>query len=169
MNRREYLRRSLQSVTLASGLLEFPQAFATFLPQNLGPLPVFADTLIPQDSTPSATQLGLHLKLVQHAKGIENYTRLLELGCLWLDVQAQAQYQMKFAGLTFAQREVVATMAEVSSRGSIQKMFFDRVLTDLMGFYYSHPASWPGLGFAAPPQPIGYPGYMEPVQDIRHG
>lgn len=166
MKRRTYLKRGLQSMALLACEVKLPAAHAaapSALP-NLEALPAFLDILIPEDTTPSASQLGLHGKLIQHAKGIENYTRLLELGCQLLDGLSQARYRVNFNALAPAQGEPLVMMVEASPKGSIPEMFFTRVLSDLFGFYYSHPASWPGLGLDSPPQPNGYPDYAKPMQ-----
>lgn len=170
MNRRAYLKHSLQSVALLTCLVKLPVEAAWLpIPQNLNALPAFLDTLIPQDATPSASQLGLHQTLIRHAQGIENYTRLLELGCQWLEAQSQMQSQAKFDALQPLQQEAIVVMAEASPKDSIPKMFFDRVLSDLMGFYYAQPASWSGLGIDSPPQPKGYPDYVKPLHRKARG
>ncbi|OGB24698.1 MAG: hypothetical protein A3I66_18075 [Burkholderiales bacterium RIFCSPLOWO2_02_FULL_57_36] len=107
-------------------------------------------------------------RLVNHAKTIENYSRLLELGCQWLDAQSKTIYQQNFEMLTYQQREAIVTIAEASPKNAIPKMFFDRVLSDLFVFYYAHPAAWPGLGIDSPPQPKGYADYMKkPARKVR--
>ncbi len=170
MDRRTYLKHSLQSVVLLTCLVKLP-AEAAWLPlqQNLNALPAFLDTLIPEDMTPSASQLGLHQALIRHAQGVENYTRLLELGCQWLDGQSQMQHRVKFDALPPMRQEGIVVMLEASAKDSIPKMFFDRVLSDLMGLYYAQPASWPGLGIDSPPQPKGYPDYVKPLHRKTRG
>lgn len=136
---------------------------------RLDSLPAFVDTLIPADSTPSATQLGLDRTLIRHAEGIENYTRLLELGCEWLDQAATVRHRAPFHALRHDLREAIVTLAEGNPANSIPRMFFERVKFDLLGLYYASPASWNGLGIASPPQPRGYPDFTRPPQRRTRG
>ena len=41
----------------------------------------FLDTLIPEDVSPSATQINLDADLLEHAKTIQNYEKLIFRGC----------------------------------------------------------------------------------------
>lgn len=166
MIRREFIRRGLESAVLLYCAVELPIACAAETrnpsPRNrLEPLPAFVDTLIPADSTPSATQLGLDRALARHAETIENYTRLLELGCDWLDTTATTLHGTSFDRLKPPQREAIVTLAESSPENSIPRIFFERIRFDLMGLYYASPASWAGLGISAPPQPAGHPDFAQ--------
>jgi hypothetical protein len=163
MKRREIIKKGLTSAALFSIFGRLPEAGAV-TPSKTDMRPVlaaFIDTLIPADTTPSASQLGLDKQLIAHAKSIENYTQLLTLGCQWLTLQSQASYGKFFTALSLPEREAVARIAESEKKGSIPRQFFERTLSDLMGFYYANPASWPGLGFDSPPQPKGYPDFQK--------
>lgn len=171
MSRRGFLKRSLKSAVLLYCAVELPISYAA-TPRGesesprgrLTSLPSFLDTLIPADATPSATQLGLDRALVQHAERIENYTRLLELGCEWLDETSVKLHGARFDGLKHLQREAVVTLAETSPEKSIPRIFFERIRFDLFGLYYTTPASWAGLGISSAPQPHGY---MDFTQEPR--
>lgn len=174
MIRREFIKRGLGSAVLLYCAVELPLAYAAEPRDRPGPsrgrpeaLPAFVDTLIPADSTPSASQLGLDAALARHAESVENYTRLLELGCEWLDATAKRLHGVSFAHLKSSLREAVVTLAETSPENSIPRIFFDRVRYDLMGLYYAAPASWDGLGLEAPPQPAGYPDFAKAPR--KHG
>lgn len=169
MKRREFIKLGLQSAVLLSCAVKAPPVWAAASGQPLKSFAAFADTLIPEDESPSASALGLDRELIRHAEGVENYTRLLLLGCWWLDEQAATFMQSDFDALTSERREVVVTTAEVSPPGSIPRMFFERVRQDLFGFYYAHPASWKSLGLEAPPQPAGNPDYMKHPQGRVRG
>jgi len=162
MNRRKFLLHVAQASAFISYCVPAPTALsATFVSnKKLIALPYFLDTLIPEDTTPSASQLGLHETLISHAKHIENYTTLLELGCQWLDLQAQPAFNK----LPQSTADKIVSIAANSNNNTIPNMFFERVKSDLFTFYYSHPASWPGLGFDTPPQPLGYPDFTQPIE-----
>lgn len=136
---------------------------------RLDSFPAFVDTLIPADATPSATQLGLDRALIRHAEGIENYSRLLELGCEWLDQTATTRHGARLHALRADRREAIVTLAESNPPNSIPRMFFERVKFDLLGLYYASPASWNGLGISSPPQPNGYPDFTRPLQRRTRG
>lgn len=172
MIRREFIKRGLESAVLLYCAVELPTAYATQpkpLRGGLDVLPAFVDTLIPADSTPSATQLGLDQALTHHAQAIENYTRLLELGCEWLASTSTTLHHSSFERLKPSQREAIVTLAETSPENSIPRMFFERVRFDLMGLYYSSPASWEGLGISSPPQPNGYPDFTQSPRNRGRG
>ena len=120
----------------------------------------YLDTLLPADGSPSASELDIHHALVEHALSVQNYVKLLSLGCLWLD--AMAGGKGKFANLNIAGREQLVALAEAAEPGKTERLFFDRTLEDSMRLYYSHPDSWPSLGFSGPPQPHGFPDYRLP-------
>lgn len=166
MNRRKFLLHAAQASAFISCCTPSSAAFsATFIAnKKLLPLPYFLDTLIPEDVTPSASQLGLHEALIAHAQGIESYPKLLELGCQWLDLQATSMFKKQFHKLPQNAADKVVSIAANSKNNAIPNMFFERVKTDVFTFYYSHPASWAGLGFDAPPQPLGYPDFTQPIE-----
>ena len=176
MQRREFLKRGWESAVLLYCAVELPPADAAAPPRppalthsSLTTLTAFIDTLIPADATPSASQLGLEPALRRHAAAIENYPRLLELGCEWLDATGMRLHRAGFAALPATRREAVVTLAETSPTNSIARIFFDRVRFDLFGLYYASPASWEGLGFDSPPQPVGYLNFAQPVKKPGHG
>jgi hypothetical protein len=169
MSRREFIKRGLESAVLLYCAVELPISYAAEPRGSLASLPVFLDTLIPADSTPSATQLGLNKALVQHAEKIENYTRLLELGCQWLDETSMKLHGARFDGLSQTRMTAIVTLAEASPDKSIPRLFFERVRFDLMGLYYAMPASWNGLGITSPPQPNGYMDFAQPLKRRGRG
>lgn len=169
MKRRDFLKSGLQSAALMTYLVNLPLANAqsSQTKLKLNSLPSFLDTLIPEDSTPSASQLGLEQKLITHADKIKDYVALLELGCQWLDFQARAMRKVDFKLLSADMRQRIVTMAETSPRNSIPRQFFDHVRNDLFKFYYSEPSIWPSLGIYGAPQPYGYPDYIRPPKSRK--
>jgi hypothetical protein len=176
MSRREFIKQGLESAVLLYCAVELPLAHAAETRgESKSPrdrftsLPSFVDTLIPADSTPSASQLGLDQALLRHAEGIENYSRLLELGCEWLDKTSTSLHGAAFDGLKDPQREAIVTLAETSAENTIARIFFERVRFDLFGLYYASPASWDGLGISSAPQPKGYLDFTRPPSKPARG
>jgi hypothetical protein len=171
MSRRKFIKRGLGSAAVLYCAVELRALYAApnaEPPRRLRSLRAFLDTLIPADSTPSASQLGLEELLLRHAEGIENYPRLLELGCVWLDETSLRLYGRHFDGLEPKQMVAVVTLAEGSPADIIARMFFERVRFDLMGLYYAAPASWQGLGISAP-QPAGHLDFERPPRRPARG
>ncbi len=164
MDRRAFIHRIATSTFIVSLSGYLPAALAgVFVTKGaLRALPAFLDTLLPDDGAPSATQLEVDQQLIRHAGGIENYPRLLQLGCQWLDRQALTTGTASFGQLGPAAREGIVAAAERAPENSVQKLFFDRVKSDTFTFYYSNPASWPAIGFSGPPQPVGFPDFAAP-------
>ena len=138
-------------VTLAE---EKEQYTRTVSLRALGP---FVDTLIPEDTTPGATQLGVDVVLISQAGTDSNMAMLLVAGCDWLDRTAREQGVDEFAELNLTARETVVRAAEQSPPQALPRAFFDTIRRHAFRHYYAQPASWRGLGFSGPPQPRGSP------------
>lgn len=154
--------------TLLGGLLGLlPLRPAVALPQTeAGPslitLGAFLDTLLPGDDlSPAASALGIPRALLGDAR-TGSYARLLGIGCAWLDAQGRKRYGAPFAALTEAQRVTVVVAAEAAPAGRPEQVFLTAVLADCHRRYYSDPRSWPALGYAGPPQPMGFPDHDQP-------
>lgn len=158
MYRRKFLRNLAVGCTSASfSFTVQPSVAAIFVSDyKLRNLPYFLDVLIPEDSTASASQLGIHERLISHARKIPNYPQLLELGCNWLNLQSEKSYQADFVRLTPQQRDHIVTVAAQSDNTALQSLFFTRLRQDAFAFYYANIASWDGLAITVPPQPLGY-------------
>jgi hypothetical protein len=127
----------------------------------LGPL---VDTLLPEDTTPSATQLGVDRALIDQALADPKLAGLLIGGCAWLDKAARERGAEEFAGLDQTAREAVLTAAEQSPKRSLPEAFFGVIRHHAFRHYYAKPASWRGLGFAGPPQHRGFPDHAKSPQ-----
>jgi len=128
----------------------------------------FLDALIPEDITPSASQVNLDNDLLEHASKIRNYEKLIALGCQWLNSQSNIFYKLPFINLNLEQKNKIVEVASNSHTNTIPGQFFNRIRQDAYIFYYAKPASWQGLIFSRPPQPQGYPDYAEsPSHDFR--
>ncbi len=131
-------------------------------PATGGTLGAWLDTLIPADATPSATQLGVDKLLLAAARDDRDYRVLLTFGRIWLDSEARKRGASDFAALDVDAREAVAARAEAARPGSAERRFFEITRQDAFTHYYHQPESWPGLGYAGPPQPLGYLDYTRP-------
>ncbi len=162
-------RHFLQTLVLFGGFL--PAKVLLALPvekqrqaDSLSALPAFLDTLIPEDISPSASQLNVGPDLIRRARRETGFERLLILGCAWLDEQAQSRGQQKFENLDEAARIAIVETAEQSADRSLPRVFFNAVQQYAFGIYYAHPETWVSLGYGGPPQPVGFPDYAEPPE-----
>ena len=163
-------RRSVLSMlAVAASLLPVVRAAPLLGPRArpLEILPVLVETLLPADKAPGAVDLGVDRQLLERTRRDPRYRRLLERGCRWLDDQAPALGALAFAELEVEDREAVIDRAARAPARTLPRRFFDRVWGDVRTLYYSHPASWPALGYGGPPQPLGFPGHHRPPGDIH--
>jgi hypothetical protein len=163
LGRRTFLRLllGLAAVAPARVLLAAP-AEETVRQISLSALTPYLDTLIPEDGMPSASQLGVDQALIALVRRQQRYARLVGLGCLWLDEQARARGAENFAALPEAEREALVARAEQSPVSSLPRVFFTFTQRQAFTHYYAQPAAWAGLGFAGPPQPVGFPDFAKP-------
>jgi hypothetical protein len=118
--------------------------------------------LIPADEAPGATELGVAEKIAVKAAADRDYRELVEQGCDWLDKQARQYGADRFASLSEPQRERVVTLAAEGTAGIGPLIFFNETRSDAFSHYYAHPRSWRPLGYAGPPQPMGFMDYADP-------
>lgn len=85
------------------------------------------------------------------------------VGLAALEVESHAARNAAFANLSTEQQiEQIERMQrgelrDAAWQGMPSDLFFsERVLHDLYGAYYSHPASWSEIGFGGPANPRGY-------------
>jgi hypothetical protein len=158
LGRREFLR-------LLAGMaawLPAPMLLAAVPGGKPEPPPAFGpylDTLLPEEGSPSASQLGLDQSIIAGASGDPRLQRLVELGCAWLDQQARRRGAADFAGLEEAERIALVRIAERASGRTLPNAFFAHTIYLAYQEYYTNPAAWESLGFAGPPQPRGFMGH----------
>lgn len=164
-----FTRRRFLRVSLGAGLLAPLGVGCTDAIQRLPSKPdqwqtlrAYLDTLIPEDESPSATQVGVTEKIISHMEANAGYRQFITKGCAWLDAQAKQYDAVHFAALSDAQREQVMSWAATGKATVFAQMFFDRTQADTFSFYYAHPRSWRALGYAGPPQPRGFMDYTQP-------
>jgi hypothetical protein len=165
----EISRRRFLGLSLLTGLLDACGKIFHTSPLSVSVTPAYSetlaaylDTLIPADGTPGAVQLGVAEKIIAEAARDSSYRQRIDQGCGWLDQQAVKYGASHFAALSEAQREEVVDLAAGGQAGLMPLIFFDRTRDDAFFYYYAHPQSWPGLGYAGPPQPRGFMNYAEP-------
>jgi len=122
----------------------------------------YLDTLIPADSTPSASSLEVDIRILEKAAQHKNFHKLLVEGTQWLDAQAFRIARKNFIDLSSHQKEQIVLKAENSKARSLANVFFRSTLDDAYYFYYARPESWRGLGISRPPQPLGYLNHHQP-------
>ncbi len=116
----------------------------------------FVDTLIPADNTtPSASTLGVDLEITNKTQEDAAYGRFIRLGCRWLNYQSGGD----FTTLPHQHQTQVIEWMENAASHTIPAQFFTRIRHAAMAHYYSQPASWKGLGLNNPPQPLGHMDY----------
>ncbi|MGR9037097.1 MAG: gluconate 2-dehydrogenase subunit 3 family protein [Gammaproteobacteria bacterium] len=152
---------SLGTLLPAVALLAVPQGKAGRR-VSLRPLGPYLDTLLPDDATPGATKLGVDKALLKQARSMPRFGRLIALGCEWLDKQAKGLGAEDFASLDEDSRAAIVAAAEKSPPKSLEHYFFTSTLNFAFQQYYADPASWQGLGYSGPPQPVGYPDHFQP-------
>ena len=170
---KKYRRRHfLRTLVLLGGFLPAKVLLALPLEKqrqtgSLSALPALLDTLLPEDISPSASQLNVGPDLIRAARRESGFERLLILGCAWLNEQAQKQGQPLFEKLDEESRIAIVKTAEQSAGRSLPRVFFNAVQQYAFGIYYAHPETWVSLGYTGPPQPVGFPDYAEPPGSPR--
>jgi hypothetical protein len=122
-------------------------------------LMILVDIIVPRDSTPSASDLRVHKRLVEHAKSIKNYTEMLVSGFEWLDTQSRKLWGKKFRNLTKRFQLFIINEGLKYPNNTLPKVFLERIRQDTMAFYYARQESWLGLGHTKILQPHGFPSF----------
>jgi hypothetical protein len=128
---------------------------------EFGALAPYLDTLIPEDNTPSATQLGVDREVLIGGEKNRQVNALLREGCKYLDELANRRGAGSFAELDENAREDIVKITAEASRVMVPGFFFNYVRDNAFKAYYARPESWRGLGIGSPPQPLGYPDYTQ--------
>ena len=163
ITRRELLRLlvSLSAYLPASWLLAAPTGESS-RKVSISALGPFLDTLLPEDETPSATQLGVDKEIVERMQNSKRTAKIVVIGCAWLDKKAQELDADEFALLQPSQQESIVTLAEKSKPRSLPLVFFSNTRQLAFQFYYAHPETWQDLNYDGPPQPKGFLDFARP-------
>lgn len=163
LTRRELIRALLGVATYLPARLVL--AVVETQPNGLTAPPAlkpFLDTLLPEDGTPSATQVGVDTEIIRRMQTDARMRDAIVAGCLWLDQQADTLGAADFAALDAAGRISIVEMAERAPSHTLPRRFFRGVLGVAIRHYYAQPATWPGVGYAGPPQPRGFVDFADP-------
>lgn len=115
------------------------------------------DLIIPQDETPSASALDVHLSLLALSKTIPSYPDLILQGLGWMEQNARQAGFAGFLAMPPAEQETLMTAAFAAPAQSLPQVFAQRLRDDAMTIYYRDPRALVGLGIDGPIQPAGYP------------
>lgn len=121
-------------------------------------LRAWIDTLMPAEPDfPGAIALGVGDKIAAAIERDPAYAKLTQAALLWLNTRSREEGGAAFAELPEARRQAMVAAAAASGVGSPQRTFFQASLDDVLFHAYADPRAWAGLGYAGPPQPIGFP------------
>ena len=168
ISRRDFLRFTVGGGLLAASAYLFKE---TFRPSQLShyeerTLEAFLDTLIPDDETPGALQLGVAEKIKAKASEDNKYRLLIKKGCMWLNTMAGKLNSESFVSLREEERNAVLASALKRDAGSLQRTFLQQIRSDAFHYYYGHRGSWAQLGYYGPPQPNGFPDYYRALSSL---
>lgn len=139
---------------LAAGAANPPAHWmATGLRQTLV---AFFDTLVPDAG------IGTDMDTRLAGLDVESERKRLVDVCEWLDAAARRVGADSFALLDEARRNAVLQEASVLDPSSPMRRFFDSTRRLVFTLHYGKAGSWPAVGYAGPPQPIGFPDYARP-------
>ncbi|MBF0319916.1 MAG: gluconate 2-dehydrogenase subunit 3 family protein [Nitrospirae bacterium] len=163
VSRRDFLRVAVGGGLLAVSAYLFRDLFR---PTRLSlseerTLEALLDTLIPEDVTPGALQLGVPEQVKSKAATDNRYRLLIKKGCTWLNSMARELNAEGFVYLKEEGRDAIIDKALKSGYGSMQRIFLYTMRADTLHYYYSHRGSWASLGYNGPPQPYGFPDYYQ--------
>ena len=152
-------RRFLALVAAAGAALLARRGRAASAPASLEPaLAAFIDTLLPADDmSPAASELGIAKTMLAESAADELYTRLITVGCAFLDRAAEG----KFAESNARVRDVIVTWMTEADYDEVPRRFYEVVRQRAVELYYSRTEGWGGLPIRRPPQPLGYPDHWK--------
>lgn len=120
------------------------------------------DLLVPRDATPGALDLGLQRGVIEWVQADATRTKAVAATVRDLDSAARASQGGGFMALDAARQiELLQALAQ-ATRTRIGGHGFVLLREETMAAYYARPEAWPSLGFAGPPQPLGFLDYTDP-------
>ena len=120
-------------------------------------LRAWVDTLVPAEpGFPGALALGVADRISSAIQRDPQYAKLTQEALNWIDARAREAGRTRFADLPESGRQNVVAAAAASAAGSAPRTFFQASLDDTLFHTYADPRAWVGLGYAGPPQPVGF-------------
>lgn len=121
-------------------------------------LRAWVDTLLPAEPNfPGGLALGVAEQIATTIAREPAYAKLTQQAWIWLDARVREAGSDVFSELPASQRHDLVAAAAASAPGSTPRTFFQATLDDALFHAYADPRAWAGLGYAGPPQPIGFP------------
>jgi len=158
-------RRQLLQATLYSFILS-DSVFASTVPDTRhGPddlsatLKSILDRILPADQySGSASELGIDTQLIKELDRNLNLKKLFIQGSRWINKQSGGS----FAALPeIYQDELLTWLDEKASDQKIPGLFFRRLRYQAVELYYSSSIGSRDVGMLSPPQPVGYPEFLQ--------
>lgn len=116
-----------------------------------------ADVMFPGEGLPSATELGIHRRVLETAE----LKQQVAVGVAWLDARAASVGAADFASLDEARKLAMLDAAFASRDDGIQS-FVMALRFHIGTAYYSAPRIKSAFAYTGPPQPEGFPDFQGP-------
>jgi hypothetical protein len=157
---------------VADRLATDPEAHAFFSDAEWKTLKAVCGRIIPQPAdrdSPAPLAAMVDEKMAAGATDGYRDARLPPMGEAWrrglaaLEAEAQARHGRPFAELAAAEADGLLSAAQQGfltgatwGNMSSELFFKQRIIPDIVGAYYAHPAAWNEIGFGGPAAPRGY-------------
>ncbi|HMV05551.1 MAG TPA: gluconate 2-dehydrogenase subunit 3 family protein [Accumulibacter sp.] len=136
---------------------------AESVPMPMTDLDAWLETLVPaEEDFPGALALGVAARVAAAVARDARYGELVRQGLAWLVEKAGESGERSFAALPAQTREAIVSQAAAAPLGSLARTFFQATLDDALFHAYADPRSWVGIGYAGPPQPLGFLDHASP-------
>lgn len=168
----KFISRRLVLKLLSLAPLYWEQACAGLpgaLPPSSGSRSILAailDILIPRDTTPSASDLGLDLSIMSLAEQVPRYPELIEQGLLWFESTCVKSFNKSFTDLQSNTQNRIVEVAFSQPEMTLPRVCIERLRDDTMTLYYHNNVTWKETGIIRPIQPVGYPEHNEPPKEF---
>jgi len=155
-----------------------------------------AALIVPTDDDPGDTETGVADYIDTLIARSEKKQTIYTKGLKWLDEFSLARYGSSKDYLNLSLKEQIDLLRLIDETQSMyyrsvsdfwqrvdrkidqiwsdmfgvgrNSKFFKIIRQDVLNGYYSHPASWKGVGYFGPPQPNGYPDFASPPSPANY-
>lgn len=145
----------MSSLLFGAWLLPINRALAKPNPKLLyeETLRIFVDALLPADElTPAASELNVHIQIMNDAIQNPGLESLIVEGCQWL--------KQSLGSLSALDSEQIERLLFAMSKADWDtgpRNFYHEIRDRAVMYYYADPRAWVGSAINRPPQPLGYP------------